>query len=116
MNCPDCKKEKNSHFDKEAIRLLRRCVDCKIKWEEQPENDPENNKYYIEYSYSGSGDVTIYAPSKEDAEEAFYDHGYGEGEDCEIDHITETTREELNEEFQKAHREQVQKSMGKPAI
>lgn len=116
MNCPECNKEKNSHFDKEAIRLLKRCVDCKIKWEARPENDPDNNRYEIDYHYGGEGSVTIYAPSKEEAKDMFYNEDYGEGEECEIDGITETTREELNERFAKAHREQVQKSMGEPAI
>lgn len=114
--CPECKKERNSHFDREAIRLLRRCVDCKIAWENRPENDPENNKYVIEYSYSGSGECTIYAISKEEAKEAFYNEGYGEGEDCEIDSVTEITREELNEQFAAVLKRQTQETMGQPAI
>jgi len=115
MVCPECKKERNSHFDREAIRLLRRCVDCKIAWENRPENDPANNKYVIDYSYTETGSATIYAKSKEEAKEQFEDEYMDVGE-YDIDSITETTREELNEEFLKVHREQIQRSMGNPAI
>lgn len=116
MNCPECNKEKKSHFDKESIRLLRKCVDCKIRWEERPENNPNYNRYVIEYHFGGSDEVTIYAESKEDAKDEFYNGGYGEGDECEIDSVTETTREELNQAFKKAYDEQTKKVMGEPLI
>jgi hypothetical protein len=87
--CKVCDNPPKDHFDRFCISRTGRCVKDQRKFEDKPENDPENKCFRFDYTFTEKSWTDIYAKTEQAARDIWDEEWSG---DYELDDVTEIER------------------------